>query len=419
VKAIEFDDLKAMLGGLRGGADRPLLTRGAFLDGVNGLVGWPTAGNGASTPDSAALDITGDIDIKAKVTLTNWTNPSLQWIAAKFEGTTQRSYLLAIATDGRIAFYTSPNGTSASQIIGASTVATGVSNGATKWVRATLDVDNGSSQRVYKFYLSDDGTTWTQLGTTVTTAGTTSIFNSTAPLEIAPNFTTTAPNGQLTGIVHSVIIENGFDGAGSVVFDANLAAQTADALAFTESSTNAATVTISSTRYSVGYPNAGFISVSTQTVNADNDFWEPFLVTEPLVVDLLVFEVTTAPASTATVHAAIYSAENQQPIGSPLVSWGPVTVATSTTGVYSAQNTPVTLSPGSYVLGFNTSVQFSARTYRRPDALIHTIGANPIFLNVRWPRTNAAFAASPEGWQVRSSSTVGRSTFTAIRWRAA
>jgi hypothetical protein len=421
-KAIEVKDLSASLF-FPGGAARPLLSAGAFLDGVNGLVLQPVAGNFASTPDAAALDITGDIDIKAKVTMTDWTPTSQKYVVSKYQTDTQRSYSLIVATNGRLILLTSPDGTGASTLFGQSTVSTGVADGDTKWVRATLDVNNGSSQKVYKFYTSDDGTTWTQLGTTVTSAGTTSIFNSNSQLEVGSFQAAASATAVWDGIIHRVIIQSAFDtvdNTTSVVFDADFAAQTADALAFAESSTNAATVTINTTRYTYGTPGAGFTTVSTQSVTANTDFFEPFIITAPTVVDLLAWEVTTAPASTATVHGAIYAADdNFQPTGAPLAAFGGVSVATSTTGVYATQITPVTLQPGTYVLGFNTSVVFTARSARQQAALIHTLGANPVLLTTSATRTNAAFPNPSTGWNTRAASSVGRNTFSFLRWRPA
>jgi hypothetical protein len=57
-------------------------------------------------------------------------------------------------------------------------------NGSTHWVRATLDVDNGAADAAVDFYTSEDGVTWTALGAQQLNGATTSIFASTAVLEI-------------------------------------------------------------------------------------------------------------------------------------------------------------------------------------------------------------------------------------------
>ena len=229
-----------------GSAARPLLTSGAYLDGTGLVLNGLTA-NYASTPDSAALSITGDIDIKVKVTLADWTPSGARAFVAKRNTTSTISYLLYIQS-GALRLATSPDGTATNTVEGIS-VATGIADGSTKWVRGTLDVDNGSSQRVCKFYTSNDGVSWTQLGTTITTAGTTSIYDTAIPVEIGTITLGTSAN--LIGTVHRAIIQSAFDttdNTTSTVFDADFSTQTADALAFTESSVNAATVTINTTR---------------------------------------------------------------------------------------------------------------------------------------------------------------------------
>jgi len=284
--------------GLAGGAARPLLTGGARLSG-SGLVLTGLASNFASSPDSAALDITGDIDIKVKVAMTDWTPAAQAFILAKYNTTgNQRSWYLSVDTGGTVSLANSSDGTAGALVSGTSTVATGFTDGATKWIRATLDVNNGASQRVYKFYTSDDGTTWTQLGTTVTTAGATSIFNSTTVLETG-SFNVGAA-GNISATVYRVIIQSAFDTANntaSLAYDADFETATADALAFTETA-NSATVTINTTRYSYGFPDVQFSFHSTIALNAGRTNFNVFRVVAPVVVDMAYFEVTSAPAST-------------------------------------------------------------------------------------------------------------------------
>jgi hypothetical protein len=143
-----------------------------------------TAGNYISTPDAASLDITGDIDIRARIAADDWTPTAQQYIFAKYTTTgNQRSYSLVLDTTGALILQWSNDGTT---VVSKSSTAnlSSLANTATKWVRATLDVDNGASGNTVTFYTSDDGITWVQLGNAVVTAGTTSIFSSTAPLEI-------------------------------------------------------------------------------------------------------------------------------------------------------------------------------------------------------------------------------------------
>jgi len=148
-------------------------------------------GNYASTPDSAATSITGDIDLRGKVQCVDWTlSARNQTVIAKRGGGSQNSYFLRISSAGLLTVGWSANGSV--ELTADSTVAIPAVDGQTKWVRGTLDVNNGSSGRDISFYTSDDGVTWTQLGATVTQAGATSIFDSTAVVEVgAANVGTT------------------------------------------------------------------------------------------------------------------------------------------------------------------------------------------------------------------------------------
>jgi hypothetical protein len=76
-------------------------------------------------------------------------------------------------------------------------------------VRVTLDVDNGASGNDARFFTSVDGVSWTQLGATVTTAGVTSIFNSTTNVKVGSTFL----GGTFTaGKMYRAQIFNGIDG---------------------------------------------------------------------------------------------------------------------------------------------------------------------------------------------------------------
>lgn len=402
---------------LAGGAARPLLTGGAFLNGTTGLVLSGLAGNFASTPDSAALSITGDIDIKVKVTLNDWTPATGTAIAQKFTtSANQRSWVLLVLTDGSLRLVHSSDGIAT--INTDSTAVTGFADGATKWVRATLDVNDGAGNRVAKFYTSDDGSTWTQLGTTVTTAGTTSIFDSTAQLSFPRDNGDTLP-----GTYRRLIIQSAFDTADnttSVVFDANFETQTADALAFTESSTNAATVTINTTRYSYGVPNRVSTSSVTAIDSSDRTSFTTFRISTPITIDMARFEVTTGPSSSSTMKMAIYSANNDyQPTGSPVVDFGSVIVGSSATGVFSKQITGVTLQPGAYLVAWNMSVAFTMRWLRPSTEFAIGFGSNYAFDYPRVAELNSSFPSSSPVWNfIAPSSGIGLAPII-LRWRDA
>jgi hypothetical protein len=136
----------------------------AYLPGVGS--------NLLSVPDAAALDlpITGDLDVRVRCAMDDWTPATESSLVSRQAATA--SWRLNLRTDGTLILVWFASTVTKFAI---STAATGLTDGAVKWVRATLDVNNGAAGNDVKFWMSDDGTSWTQLGATVTAAGVTSI----------------------------------------------------------------------------------------------------------------------------------------------------------------------------------------------------------------------------------------------------
>lgn len=228
------------------------------------------SGNYASIPDSVATSITGDIDIRAAVAMNDWTPSAAQTFLAKRGAAGQVSYHFLLQAAGTIRMEFSTDGTAV--LNATSTVAPTVSDGALLLVRATIDVDDGAGNRVTKFYtktstavdapvdtLADTG--WTQLGTTVTTAGAISIFNSTAGIEIGSRTSGTGDLG--VGKYYAAVVKSGIDG--TTVFNANFVARGVGSNTFTESSSEAATVTISGEAAQAGDGRVELKSVTAAT----------------------------------------------------------------------------------------------------------------------------------------------------------
>lgn len=160
--------------------------------------------------DITAFGATEDLDIAVKVSLDDWTPAAITLLACHFFGAGTRSWRFYVNTAGnagKLVFEHSADGTAL--ISHSSTVVVGATDGAVKWVRATLDVDNGAAGHDVKFYTSDDGVTWVQLGATVTTAGTTSVFDAAYPWEIGARGGTT---DVLTGNIYEVQLRRGILG---------------------------------------------------------------------------------------------------------------------------------------------------------------------------------------------------------------
>jgi hypothetical protein len=196
-------------------------SKGAMLTGY-GLRLPGTSGNFASTPDSAALSITGDIDIRCKVTLSDWTPATNMTLVSKWVNLS-RDFELRVATTGVLVFARG-DGAGTSQQVNSS-AATGIADGTAKWVRVTHRL---SDHRV-QFFLSDDGSSWTQLGTNQTMTAV-APGDGTAPVEIGMLASVSFP---LAGRIFSAEIRNGIDG--TVVASPDFTAQPIGAGQWTDS----------------------------------------------------------------------------------------------------------------------------------------------------------------------------------------
>jgi SPP1 family predicted phage head-tail adaptor len=187
---------------------------GSMLPGKAGVLPG-VASNYFSTPDSAALDITGDIDIRAKVMLNDWTPTGSPYIVSK-NGVSSAYHLRLIGGTGQIRFgwFDGSTARTADSVGG-----TGFADGSTHWIRATMDVDAAGSPSEYavKFYTSEDGITWTQLGATKTGAGPTQLSVGTAVLAVG--MFTNGTSDPLDGHVHYADVRNGIDGTVVAEFD--------------------------------------------------------------------------------------------------------------------------------------------------------------------------------------------------------
>ncbi len=169
----------------------------------------------ASTPDHPTLDITGtnDIDIRVRASLPDWTPASALSLCSKWQTSGQFSWRFIVTATGFLQLEWSTNGTSGTTAT--STVATGLANDAKKWLRVTLDVNNGSSGHTARFYTSDNETTWTQLGAAVTGAGTTSIFSGSS--EVAVGASSASGTTPFVGNIYGFQLWNGLSSTTKVL----------------------------------------------------------------------------------------------------------------------------------------------------------------------------------------------------------
>jgi hypothetical protein len=176
-----------------------------------GLVQDGTSGDYASTPDAASLDIVGDIELQVEVTARDWTPGAEQALISKWLATgNQRSYQLRLMTDGTLTYRWSTDGTAITTKTSTAAVTSAIQPDGRLAVKVTHDVSNGGNNDV-KFYTAPslDGS-WSQLGSTVTTAGTTSLFSSSAVLTLGSSDNGTVE--RFAGIIHAAQVLSGLAG---------------------------------------------------------------------------------------------------------------------------------------------------------------------------------------------------------------
>jgi hypothetical protein len=188
----------------------------------------------ATTPDAAALDITGDIDVRIDGTFSNWGDPNGSSsdhveLIGKLDAAPQKSWALSVRGYA-LYFEWSANGTDV--LSASSTVPLPAGPNTRLAIRATLDVDNGAGGHTVTFYTADTMSgTWAQLGDAVTGSGTTSIAATTAALKIGDATPTDYATAQ--GTCYAAQVRNGI--GGTIVANPDFSAQAAGTTSFADS----------------------------------------------------------------------------------------------------------------------------------------------------------------------------------------
>ncbi|MGY0023761.1 hypothetical protein ACVHNB_32930 [Streptomyces sp. YJ-C3] len=192
-----------------------------FLD----LDGDPA--NIASTPDAAALDITGDLDLRIELEA-NWYQPTPQTLIGKW-APGQASYYMRIqdgllsliySTDGGPGFFVRQRLPALPRRAA---------------LRATLDVDNGAGGFTASLYWAPSmAGPWTLLNRPYSASGVLSLFSGSAPLTIAPlDVTATATRPPVVGRVYKAEVRSGING--TVVASPDFTQQPLGTASFTDS----------------------------------------------------------------------------------------------------------------------------------------------------------------------------------------
>ena len=215
--------------------------RWSLAAGLPHLTVTGAASSRATTPDDASLDITTDwfLAVEAEPPVSIPASPSTYEIYGKFNPTgNQRSILLGMQYTGKLRVRWSTDGTAATEKDAFSSIALPQRLWSTRAFAAWLDVDNGASGHTCHFYVADTlaqiiaNPAGTEFGTAFVESGTTSVFSSTAPLDI----------GDITGSgflpypggIRKAQARNGkYDG--TIVANPDFTAQTVGATSFVDS----------------------------------------------------------------------------------------------------------------------------------------------------------------------------------------
>lgn len=207
-----------------------------------------------TTPDAAVLDIVGDIDVRVDFSLDRLylVNEEVG-LASKYDGSAaSRSWTFTIADGKYPTFYWSPDGTLPNRRSIQANAAWTPTTGRVA-MRATLTVNNGAAGCTARFYTAPTmAGPFVQLGTDVIQAGTTSIFNSTASLEVGSaelGGSTAAGNvvQAVRGRLYKFELRNGI--AGSLVANPDFTAQPIGTTSFTDAVGRVWTVKQPGTRF--------------------------------------------------------------------------------------------------------------------------------------------------------------------------
>lgn len=243
---------------VRGGVSLPVVSGEADLDDFEffsdqenfyrvtatekGLFLPSSSGDYASTLDSAAFDITGDISLRADLTPTSWAPGEVRYVLNKYDSSTDnRSYGLRLQGPGTLSIIWSEDGIGFNTINSSVGVLDRIPVNGRLAIRADFVVDAGADNKTCTFYTAPtiDGP-WTQLGEVREFSNTTNINSGAADLIVGPRNDGTIDG--VTGTVHAVEVWEGVGSAGTVVANPRFDQQTTGASSFDDGEGNTWTI---------------------------------------------------------------------------------------------------------------------------------------------------------------------------------
>lgn len=211
--------------------------------GTNYLYIGSTAGSHASIPNNASFVPTTSISYRFALTLDDWTPSSITYLGGHYESANgSRSSLCAISTSGTPFMQLSSDGTAATSPTAAS--AFGFTDGTLRAVRydwsstgPTVRIFTKSTTESTAYADCESDTGWTQFGADITALVPASLFTPAAPLYVA-GFS----SGVTGAKYYATVVKT--DGVTRAAVNFTTGITSGAQTSFTESSANAATVTI-------------------------------------------------------------------------------------------------------------------------------------------------------------------------------
>lgn len=152
-------------------------------------------------------------------------------------------------------------------------------------------------------------------------------------------------------------------------------------------------------------PGVSVSTVNTISPNTGSDYYYPYWVRTPIIVDQLALEVTSTSAG--NVRVGLYVADaDLQPIGAPLADSGDISTATTGEKTYTP-STPIYLRRGRYLGVLNCSATPIFRCFRGGGGLRTGLGVSPIVSEIYVSRAYAAFPTPGTAWNTTTGNAVG------------
>jgi hypothetical protein len=262
------------------------------------------------TADKGSLDIVGDIDIQTDLEAEDWRGRRGLVFASKYLiSGNQRSWSFNCDPDGYLTFVWSIDGTSTAGSLLSARCPTPINPAGRISLRVQMDVNNGSGGWTCSFYQASAIAGPYTLIDFATGTGTTSIFSSSARIEIGTVNNAAGWNGTFgvglgdadpfVGKIYRVAIRNGI--GGTVVADMNPGAQAAGATTWVDTA---------------GTPNTWTTVASAFLSSGDYRFWGE-LPSLPRQADTTVTDLTV-PTMAVDIISRLTQGNSNLPLRSPV-----------------------------------------------------------------------------------------------------